>query len=231
MRQRASFLVLVLACSAALGGEVLDRTVAVVGAQAVTASEVELQLQLEALFDERPAADQKGEGRAALQRVIDQHLIADDLRLSGLAGPSAKEREAAIAQIRRNGFGSLPFTEALETYGVAETQALDFLLRQLEFLRYVDLRFRTGQVVSDEEVAERYRRRYGSATTDSRQGQEEQALLVEGRRGELRRAAVEERVEKLLDERIKELRAAVRIVILDPIPTEADGNLPEEAEL
>lgn len=226
MRQYAGFLVMALAWSATLGGEVLDRTVAVVGPQTITASEVELQLRLEALFDERPAPDHE-DGMAALQRVIDQHLIADDVRLSGLAGPSEEEREAAFAQIRQDGFGDLSFTEALERYGVAESQTLDFLLRQLEFLRYVDLRFRTGQVISDEEVARRYRRRYGAETTDSLQVQEEQALMVEGRRGELRRAAVEERVENLLDERIKELRAATRIVILDPIPTEAGDGAPE----
>jgi hypothetical protein len=208
---RRSFLALFVAAPFPLiAAPMVDRTVAIVEDGAITESEVVLQLRLEALANAAEIVDSADERERVLDRLIDQRLIANDIRLTGLQPISSDERAELLAQLRGQSFGGLSFEAALQKYGVTEAQALEFFVRQVEFSRYVEFRFRTGQTVGDEELEEAYRSQYGR--TPNRDAPS-LALAAPALRNQLLNA----RVERLLEQHIRQLRADHRVVRLERI--------------
>jgi hypothetical protein len=212
---RCTFLALAVAASAgALAAQMIDRTVAIVDDEAITESEIVSQLHLEALANGAEMVDAAEERDRALDRLIDQRLIANDILLTGLPPMSSEERADLLAQLRMQHFGELSFAEALDKYGVSEAQALEFFERQVEFSRYVEFRFRTGQTVGDEELQQAYQAKYGR--TPNRD-----APPLELAAAQLRNEVLDQRVEGLLDQHIRQLRADHRVVRLERIDRSA----------
>ncbi len=212
---RCSFLALAVAASAAaLTAELIDRTVAIVDDSAITESEVVSQLRLEALANSVEIVDAPNERERVLDRLIDQRLIAADIGLTGLPPMSSDERDSLLAQLQTQSFGELSFEAALQKYGVTEAEAVEFFARQVEFSRYVEFRFRTGQTVSDEELQEAYRTKYGR--TPNRD-----APSFELAAAQLRNEVLNTRVERLLEQHIMQMRADHRVVRLQRIDRSA----------
>ena len=212
---RCSFLALAAAASAlALTAQMIDRTVAIVDDGTITESEVVSQLRLEALANVAEIVDGAEERERALDRLIDQRLIANDVRLTGLPPMSSDERANLLSQLRTQLFGELSFEAALQRYGVSEAQALEFFARQVEFSRYVEFRFRTGQTVGDVELQQAYRAKYGR--TPNRD-----APPLELVAPQLRNEVLNARVERLLEQHIRQLRADYRVVRLERIDRSA----------
>ena len=212
---RCSILALVVVASAAsLTAQMIDRTVAIVEDGSITESELVSQLRLEAMANSAAVVDSPEAREDVLDRLIDQRLIANDIDLTGLPPMSSGERDRLLAQLQAQPFGELSFEAALETYGVTEAQALEFFARQVEFSRYVEFRFRTGQTVSDEELQQAYRTKYGR--TPNRD-----APSLELAAPELRNEVLNARVERLLEQHVRQLRADHRVVRLERIDRSA----------
>lgn len=212
---RRSLLALVVAAPfGLLPAQMIDRTAAIVEDATITESEVVLQLRLEALANAAEIIDAADERERVLDRLIDQQLIANDIRLTGLQPMLPDERAELLAQLQGQPFGGLSFESALRKYGVTEAQALEFFARQVEFSRYVEFRFRTGQTVGDEELQDAYRSKYGR--TPNRD-----APPLELAAPTLRNEVLNARVERLLEQHIRQLRADHRVVRLERIDRSA----------
>ncbi len=190
--------------------EVVDRTIAVVGREPLTASDLSLQTRLEAMFgegDDRPGTEHGAalEPVAALEHLIEQRLIENDMRLAGYVGRSEADLANAYSRLRAERFGDLSFSQACERYGVSEEAALAFYRRQVDFIGYVELHFQTGLEVSDAELRRAYRLLHP--------GRE----IPESGGVELRERLLEEKTARLIDARVKQLRAETRIVLLERV--------------
>lgn len=83
-------------------GEVIDRIVATVNGHIILQSEVDEALCYQAFADRRPLTPFSAEQRkAALDRLIDQELIREEVQKSSLQAVSPAEVEARIAEIRK----------------------------------------------------------------------------------------------------------------------------------
>jgi hypothetical protein len=165
---------------------------------------------LQALFGET-ALDLSDQARAeALNRLVEQRLIESDMALAGLPPIEDRELTQAVDQLRQARFAGLTLDAALSRYGVKERDVREFLRKQLRFSRYVQFRFRAGLQADDAAVSAAYRRRYAGVP---------EAPPLEAVRDELRAQALDEQAERMLDDRVRELRAETRIVYLDPIQT------------
>lgn len=199
---------------AAAPAQILDRTVAVVGASPITASEIELQMRLQALFGET-SLDLSDEARtAALNRLVEQRLIESDMALAGLPPVEERELGQALDRLRQTRFAGLALDEALGRYGAKERDVREFLRKQLRFSRYVQFRFRAGLRADEAAVTAAYRRRYAGAAD---------APPLEAVRDELHAQALDEQAERMLDDRVRELRAETNIVYLDPLQPEPEA--------
>lgn len=204
----------VVACASTLTAQLIDRSVAIVDEGSITESEVTAQLRLEALANATEVVDSPEQREQVLDRLIDQRLIASDIGLTGLPPMSSEELADLLAQLQTQSFGDFSFEAALQEYGITETQALDFFARQVEFSRYVEFRFRTGQTVSDEELQQAYRSKYGRTPN-----RDAPSLAVAA--PQLRNEVLDARVERLLEQHVLQLRADHRVVRLERIDRSA----------
>ena len=131
--------------------------VAVVGKGVITASEVDEQLRLEALFNRNPVDLSKEKRRDALTRLIDRRLVEREIAAKNFSPATvddvAKELAVLERRITRNG---AVFEQQLESHGLTKEDVEQFLVRQTNFEQFVDFRFKTGMQVSPEAVRAYY---------------------------------------------------------------------------
>jgi hypothetical protein len=208
-------LLLSLTLAAGLPGEILDRTVAVVGNKPITATEVDLQLLLQSMFNEATPDLSPEARRKALERLVEQQLMETDMTLAGLQVVENRELDAAFAELRAGRFAGLGFDAALTRYGLKERDVRDFLRKQLRFTRYVQFRFRAGLQAGEDAIKAAYNRRYAGSGDPP---------PLDDVREELREEILNQRSEAMLDERVRQLRVETRVAFLDPIAPNREGE-------
>jgi len=141
--------------------EVIDRIVATVNRRAILASEWDEAIRFECLLNGRRLQDLTSNDRlATLERLIDQELIAEQMRVSSFVPATPEEIAARVHELRQ----TVPawrsddgWRAALAAYGLTEEDAEERTAIQLNVLRYLDLRFRP-EVHIDRRAMENYYR-------------------------------------------------------------------------
>ena len=206
-------LICCLLMGGALRAEILDKVVAVVGKSVITASEVAQQLRLESFINQRPV-DNSAQARAlALRRLIDQSLISQEMLITSFLGASDEQIEQELAASGQQEFpNGMSFDAALKAYNLSEEDLRDFLLRQINMLRFIDFRFRTGMEISEDEIKSYYENSYTPQVRLVEAGVPERLEEV---RGQIREIVAQQQVEASLDDWLKRVRATSRIDIAE----------------
>lgn len=150
---------------AALPPVVLDRVVAVVNDHAILASDLKEEILLSVL--EPNDAERGAESpEQALQRLISRSLIRQQIREEDAQTtvPTHDEVEARLAEIRRQ----LPvcvrehcasdegWTTFLDRHGLTQPRVEAYLRNRLQILRFIEMRFRQGIRIPDQEISTYY---------------------------------------------------------------------------
>ena len=190
-------------------GELLDWVVVVVGNNVVTASEVKLQLRLEAFLNQRPVDDSDTARHQAVERLIEVNLIAKEMHVTNFLPAKDGEIERELQALYEQDYpNKRAFSEALETYSLDENVLRAFLRRQINVLRFIDFRFRTGLDVSEETVNTYYEDIY-TARVRQLEGHAPEPLAEV--RASLREVVLQARVDELLNDWLKLSRASNRV--------------------
>ena len=138
--------------------EILDRIAVTVGKHAIKSSDIERDLRVTEFLNREPLNLSSNARRAAAERLIDQALISDEIADGGYTRPADSDAGALLNRIRRERFGGSDgrLREGLSAYALTEDQLRQQLLWQLEVLRFIDERFRSGVVVTNDEVRSYY---------------------------------------------------------------------------
>jgi hypothetical protein len=199
--------------AAAVQADIIDRVVAVVGQQAITASEVELQLRLEAMFNREELDITAERRRQAMQRLIALRLIQNEAIMAGFLRISEADVQRNLQQSKTelylNGIG---FEQALKLYDLREQDVMDFWRQVIGYERFKDFRFKTGLEVSREEVAAYYERHVVPEFQAKGNGTPPPLDEIYEK---VEQAVIEEFANAQLDEWFKETRPETRIVILE----------------
>jgi hypothetical protein len=162
----ALLITLLPGCVARLtSAEVLDRVVAVVEGHPILASEWDDAVRYECFLnrcvpEQLTAADR----RATLDRMIDQRLIEQEMKLEDPRPARADEIAKKVAELKSQSVhagnpssseGPAEWNRALAWYGLTEREIEDHVARQLNVLRFVDRRFRPTTQIDATQV-ERY---------------------------------------------------------------------------
>jgi hypothetical protein len=194
-------------------GEVLDRVVATVNEDAVLQSEWDDALHYESFLNQRPVEQvTAAERRATLERLVDQLLLAQQMKTAGVAPATPDEVAERIREIRRGTPGAsveAGWKAALARYGLAASVLAERVARQIDIERYVDQRFSPSVFVDAESIENYYRTRLVPELQRSRSAVPPLAEV----RGRIERVLAEERVNDLLSGWLKTLRAQGRIEV------------------
>jgi hypothetical protein len=147
-------MIVILAISLLLSGEVLDRLALSVGGEIITEQQVLLHLRTAALLNGEPAPETPADKRRAAQKLIELALIRIEMQTNRYPLPTDEQVNAALAAIREQRFNNdeTAYRAALAKSQVSEADLKDSLKWQLATLSFIDFRFRPGVQIPEEEI-------------------------------------------------------------------------------
>jgi hypothetical protein len=153
-------IVLIAIALPAKAGDVLDRIVATVNNHIILQSEWQDAVRYEAFvagraLDEVQAADRK----AALDHLIDQELLREQMRTSGFPHASTDEVEKSIQEIRKRYIaanGDAEWQAALTRYGLSEKEFKKRVTLHVDLMGLVDSRLRPNVVIDSKSIESYY---------------------------------------------------------------------------
>ena len=143
----------------ASAGEVVDRIVATVNSQIILQSDWQEAIRYEAFVAGRPlepvhVADRK----AALDHLIDQELLREQMRSSGYQHASDQEVEARIRDFRKQykATDEASWKTALQRYGLSENDLKNRVALELDLMGLVDARLRPNVIIDSRSIESYY---------------------------------------------------------------------------
>ena len=153
--------------SGAASPVVLDSVVAVVNRHAILASDLDDEMRLSVLDQNRAGQGKLSEQRA-LEELISRALIEQQIRQEDLQAiePSQKEVDARIDEIRKqlpacvhlNCASDAGWKAFLVAHGLTPQRVQTYIRYRLEILRFIEERFRQGIQISQQQIEDYYQK-------------------------------------------------------------------------
>jgi peptidyl-prolyl cis-trans isomerase SurA len=165
MIRKFTFLSILIALSLSLPllrADVLDRIVATVNGHIILQSDWDDAVRAEAFLNARPL-DQVSttERKAALDRLIDQELLREQMRSSDFQHASAKEIDDRIQEIRKqypDAQTDSSWGQLLTRYGITADELKQRVVTEIDLARLVDARLRPSVNIDPDTIESYYNR-------------------------------------------------------------------------
>jgi len=212
MRRLRLHLALFLLLAGVFEAQVVDRMVAVVNRRVILESELDQAARVEFLLAGKPITALTPADRAAvLDRLVERSLLDQQIINPSMLDPTAEELAAKVKEVRQ-GLGPAAATDAqwksvLASYVLLEQDLEEQLASEFRILRFIDLRFR-GLVRVDKSDIETYYQEKFLPELRKRCAAEPPLAEVSGK---IEQVLVEQRIDGLLNNWLKTLRAQAHI--------------------
>jgi hypothetical protein len=142
------------------GAEVIDRIVATVNGHIILLSDWEDSLRYEAFSSGRSVGRMTATDRkSALDHLIDQELLREQLKDSDVLHPSSEEVAQRMAEIRKQfpeAETELGWRKILDRYRLSEESLKNRVAAELDLMRLVDARLRPSVSVDSKSIESYY---------------------------------------------------------------------------
>ena len=194
-----------------LAGDILDRIVATVNGHIILQSDWEDALRCEAFTSNRSLAQLTFDDRkAALDRLIDQELLREQMRSADFQRATEEEINQHIADLRKAYSlvdNELGWHAALARYNLSEGDLRQRISLELEVLRLVDARLRPSVNIDSKSIESYYNQ---ELLPQLRQSGEKDVPLVEVT-PKIKELLTQQKVNELLLAWLQNLRAGSNI--------------------
>jgi hypothetical protein len=141
-------------------GEVIDRIVATVNGHIILLSDWEDSLRYESFSSGRPLDRMTADDRkSALDHLIDQELLREQLKDSDVLHPSPEEVAQRVVEIRKQyseAETELGWRTLLDSYRLSEENLKNRVAAELDLMRLVDARLRPSVTVDSKSIESYY---------------------------------------------------------------------------
>jgi len=193
-------------------GELLDRIVATVNTHVILQSEWDDEIDFEAFMSGRKPADVTVEQRkAALNRLIDQEILREQMRLTYLKPAGAETIKKQVDDLKNEQLQAHPgqsWAMTLSMYLLTNKIVEEHVASELEQFQLVDLRFRPSIQIPAAEVEKYYREQIVPKLPAS------DPLSLNDIAPKIREILVQEKINQLLNSWLETLRSQAQIQIL-----------------
>jgi hypothetical protein len=213
MCKRSTLIALLMSVAAVShAGELLDRIVAMVNTHVILQSDWDDEIHFEAFMSGRRPEDVTVEKRkAALDRLIDQQMLRDQMRMTDLKPAAAEAIKRQIEDLKSEQLREhpgQPWASALLRYQLTNKVVEDHVAAELEELQLVDLRFRPSIQISDADVEKYYREQIVPRLPAS------DPLSLNDAAPKIKEILIQEKINQLLNSWLETLRAQAQIRVL-----------------
>lgn len=201
------------AAPAARAGDVIDRIVATVNGHIILQSDWDEALCYEALLNGRPFGQfTDDERKAVLDRLIDQELLAEQMKSAFFQHASESEAAVRVANARKqypeaataNGWNAV-----LSKFQLKEKDLVAHVKQQIDLMRLVDAHLRPAVQIDSKTVEEYYRLKFVPQLKES--GATEVALADVS--GKIRELLTDEKVNELMVSWLQSLRSESKVSV------------------
>jgi hypothetical protein len=194
----------------AKAGDILDRIVATVNNHIILQSEWEDAVRYEAFVAGRALDQVQGSDRkAALDHLIDQELLREQMRSSGFPHASGEEVEKNIEEIRKRypADGNAGWKAALNRYGLTEEELKKRVALHVDLMGLVDSRLRPNVVIDSKSIESYYNQELLPQLKQSGAGQVPLADVTP----KIRELLTQQKMNQMLVAWLQDLRSGSRI--------------------
>ena len=156
-------LVLTLAITSALAGEIIERVVATVNRRPILQSDWDEEVRYEAFVNRRSLSSVTvADRKAALEHLIDQELLRQQIKedeAEGIFQPSAPNLEKRLQEIRKQYSGAekpAVWQADLQRYGLRQEDLARHVMLQARLERLIDARLRPNIHISHSSIESYY---------------------------------------------------------------------------
>lgn len=200
-----------LALPVASGGEVIDRIVATVNGHIILQSDWDEELCYEALLSGRALSFFSEEDRrAALDRLIDQELLAEQMKSASFQHASEAEAAAEVAEARKlhpDAATTEGWQALLARYGLTERTLTEHVEQQIDLMRLVDAHLRPAVQIDSKSIEAYYRDQF---VPQLKQNGGEDVPLADVS-AKIREILIQEKVSELMVSWLQSLRAESKV--------------------
>ncbi|MGA7753294.1 MAG: SurA N-terminal domain-containing protein [Candidatus Sulfotelmatobacter sp.] len=207
----AALVLFMSAASAARAGEVIDRIVATVNGHIILQSDWNDALRYEAVLSARPLSQFSDEDRrAVLDRLIDQELLAEQMKSASFQHASESDAAAQVAEARKlypeassdDGWQGL-----LDKFGLSEKALVVHVQEQMDLMRLVDAHLRPAVQIDSKSIEAYYRDKFVPQLRQSGAGDVPLADVS----AKIRELLTEEKVSELMISWLQSLRSESKV--------------------
>jgi peptidyl-prolyl cis-trans isomerase SurA len=209
----------------------LDSVIAVVNNQVILASDLDLEMHVFRLLPIGNRGDftrAKALERLTTRALIEQQIVQEDPH--GLE-ISPRELEDSLAELRqslpacklRDCATSAGWSAYLATLGLTPERVTEYWAHRMAVLRFIELRFRSGNRVTPEEIQKYYREEFVP-----KYARAADAPALEKISPRIQEILLQQKVNALLGDWLKSLQDQGQVEILDPALRAPDSAAPGE---
>jgi hypothetical protein len=195
-----------------VNGEVVDRIAITVDRQVITELQIDEDLRVTELLNQKPLTCNPELRREAADRLVAQLLVQREMEISHYTTPPGSQVEEYLGQVEKSFPNAAAYSQALQRYHVTEPVLKQHLATQLSTLSFIEIRFRPNLDVSGSEIEDAYKRELASWKADHA-GADPPSF--EAARPEILKTLTEEHTDRILDTWLEEARKQVSIIYLD----------------
>lgn len=205
---------MLLLCSL-LRAEVIDRIAVSVGNRVITTSDLDRQIRVAAFLNGGKPDLSAAAKRKMAERMVEQTLIRKELETSRYPIPTSEEVEPVYqAFLAKNYPDPAALQRALAAAGLAERDLKEELLWQRALAQFVEMRFRPGVQVTDEDV-----QKYFDTVVAplAKQAHPEQPPKLEDYRYDIEAKLAGDRADQEMDKWLTEARKRTEVVFHEEV--------------
>jgi hypothetical protein len=214
MRSGVLIAVLLAWLPVAAHAEILDRIAVSVGNRVITETDLDLEIRITALLNSAKPDFTAASKRQTAERMVDQLLVRNELEASRYLMPSNADTDAALKE-EVSRFGNADaYRHALAEYGVTEPELKTRLLWQLTLVRFIDVRFRPGIQIGDDDIRNYFNEHLRAAAMEAHPGQ---TPSVDDYRDSVEQTLIGQAANQQVETWLKEVRRRTRIIYHDEV--------------
>jgi len=194
--------------------EIVDRIAVSVGNRVITESDLYREIRLTAFLNGQKPDFSPESKRQTAERLVDQRLMRTELDMSRYLLPTAEESDAALRELKSRFPDDDAYRRGLAEYGIREDDLTARLTWQLTLVHFIDVRFRAGIQVSDEEVRNYFNERLRPILEKAHPGQ---PVSLDDYRDTIERTLTGEAADQQAEQWLKRARSRNRIVYRDEV--------------
>ncbi len=197
----------------ARAGEVIDRIVATVNGHIILQSDWDEALRYESLLNGRTLDEFTADDRrAALDRLIDQELLAEQMKSASFPHASEVEAAARVAEARKQYAEAATdqgWKAVLSRFGITEKDLVLHVQQQIDLMRLVDAHLRPAVQIDSKSIEAYYRDKFIPQLKQSIVAEVPSAEVA----SKIREVLTQEKVSELMLAWLQSLRSESKVTV------------------